>query len=92
MIASIQHKGLKRLWEHNDATKLPPDHVNKIRNILTMLDAAEDIADMNFPGSGLHPLKGKLAGHWAVAVNGNWRITFKFKDGNAYLVNYLDYH
>lgn len=47
---------------------------------------------MNFPGSGLHPLKGNLAGHWAVKVSGNWRLTFRFENGDAHIVDYRDYH
>ena len=47
---------------------------------------------MNFAGSGLHRLKGKLKDIWSVKVSGNWRLTFRFEDGNAYVVNYQDYH
>ena len=92
MIVSIQHKGLKRLWTKDDPSKLPPDQVNKIRDILTLLDAAEKVSDMNFPGSALHPLKGEFISYWSVTVKANWRIIFQFENGNAYLVNYLDYH
>ena len=92
MIVSIQHKGLKRLWTKDDVSKLPPDQVEKIRDILTLLDGAEKVSDMNFPGSALHPLKGGLADHWLVTVKANWRIIFQFEDGNAYLIDYLDYH
>lgn len=59
---------------------------------MTLLDAAEKVTDMNFPASALHPLKGNRSGYWAVTVKANWRIIFKFEDGNAYLVDYLDYH
>lgn len=92
MIVSIQHKGLKLLWTKNDASKLRPDQVKKIRNILTILNAAVKIEDINYPGANLHPLKGELAGFWAVSVTGNYRIIFEFRDGDAYLVNYVDYH
>ena len=92
MIISIQHKGIKRLWVKDDASKLPPDQVVKIRYILTLLNAAEKVTDMNFPGSALHPLKGGLAGYWSVTVKANWRIIFQFEDGKVYLVDYLDYH
>jgi toxin HigB-1 len=87
-----QHKGLKRLWTINDASKLPPDQVSKIRNILTLLNNAEKVYDMNFPGSNLHPLKGDLDEYWSVTVRANWRIIFQFEDGKAYLVDYCDYH
>ncbi|MFT3677989.1 MAG: type II toxin-antitoxin system RelE/ParE family toxin [Chitinophagaceae bacterium] len=92
MIVSIQHKGLKLLWAKGNSAKLPQDQVGKIRQILTLLHAAEKVTDMNFPGSALHPLKGELTNYWAVTVKANWRIIFKFEDGNAYLVDHVDYH
>jgi len=92
MIASISHKGLKLLWTKNDATKLPQLQVNKIRNILILLDGAMKAEDMNFPGSGLHPLKGELKGFWSATVTGNYRIIFRFINGDAHLVDYLDYN
>ena len=60
--------------------------------ILDLLNHAVVAADMDFPGSRLHMLKGNLAGVWSVTVSGNWRITFRFEDGNAYIVDYQDYH
>lgn len=92
MILSIQHKGLKLLWEKDNSSKLPAQQVKRIRNILTLLDAAKVVEDMSYPGSGLHALKGDLAGFYAVTVTGNYRIIFGFKDGDAELVDYLDYH
>jgi len=92
MIASIQHKGLKLLWMKNDASKLPAEQVKKIRNILTLLHGAAVVEDLNFPGSGLHQLKGGLKGFWSVTVTGNYRIIFRFENGDAHLVDYLDYH
>jgi toxin HigB-1 len=92
VIVSIRHKGLKLLWTMGDASRLPQAHVGKIRNILTLLDAAHIISDLNFPGANLHSLKGDLDDYWAVTVSANWRIIFKFKDGEAHLVDYLDYH
>jgi proteic killer suppression protein len=92
MILSIRHKGLRLFWTKDDASRLPADQVNKIRNILLLLDAATQLTDLNFPGAALHPLKGNLDGYWAVTVKSNWRIVFKFVNGNVYLVDYLDYH
>lgn len=92
MIASIRHKGLKRLWSKGDGSSLPGDQLPKIRMILTLLDAADNVSDMNFPGSALHPLKGNMARYWAVTVKANWRIVFQFENGDAHLVDYLDYH
>jgi len=60
--------------------------------ILTALDTANTIADMDVPGLRLHPLKGGGRGRWSVWVNGNWRVTFEFRDGHAYILDYEDYH
>ena len=59
--------------------------------ILAALDTSLEIKDMDIPGFKLHPLKGKLKGRWSVSVSGNWRITFEFRDGNAYVLDYEDY-
>ena len=59
---------------------------------LAALDTAREIDDMDIPGFKLHPLKGKLKGRWSISVSGNWRITFEFRDGNAFVLNYEDYH
>ena len=92
MIANIRHKGLKRFWTKDDASKLPADQVQKMRAMLGLLNAAESVDDVNFPGASLHPLKGKWAGYWSVTVKANWRIIFRFDKGNAYLIDYIDYH
>ncbi len=92
MIDSFQHKGLKRLYEDDDRSKLPPDMVERIRDILALLDAAAEPAHLDRPSLKLHPLKGKLHGFWAVTVRANWRITFRFKDGDASDVDFIDYH
>ncbi len=59
---------------------------------LTALDTAQDIYDMDIPGFNLHMLKGKLKGRWSISVSGNWRITFEFREGNAFILDYEDYH
>lgn len=92
MIENIQHKGLKLLWEKDNASKLPSVQIFKIKMILTLLDNTADVQDMNFPGSSLHQLKGDFAGFWAVKVNGNYRIIFRFENENAFDVDYIDYH
>lgn len=92
MIKSFKHKGLKKLYTKGDTSGVIQNHVAKLRFILSTLNDAEDIQDMDYPGSDLHPLTGKLAGQYAVSVNGNWRIFFKFVDGDAFIVNYDDYH
>lgn len=93
MILSLRHKGLRRLYETGQAKGLPPDQVPKIRRILTAIDEANEPEEVGlFPGWRLHPLTGALTGLWSVTVTGNWRIVFRFEDGNASELDYLDYH
>ena len=56
------------------------------------LDTAQVIDDMDIPGFRLHSLKGEMRGRWSITVNGNWRLTFEFEEGNAYILDYEDYH
>jgi len=60
--------------------------------MLAALESSQTIDDMDIPGYRLHPLKGKMKNRWSVSVSGNWRLTFEFRDGNAYLLDYEDYH
>lgn len=92
MIKSFGHKGLEDYFYDGIKKGITPQHAQKLADILDRFDAAMDIKDMNYPGSGLHQLKGKKKGVWAVKVTGNWRVTFSFKEGNAESVNYEDYH
>lgn len=92
MIESFRHKGLRRLFEADDRSKLPPDMVERIRDILATLDAATTIEGMNRPSLRLHPLKGALKGFWAVTVRANWRIIFRFAEGKAFDIDFVDYH
>ncbi len=92
MIASFRHKGLKLLFEKDDPSKLNGEHVNRLRLILSALDAATVIEDMDQPAFRLHPLKGDLKGCWAVTVRANWRVVFQFADGRASNVDLTDYH
>jgi toxin HigB-1 len=92
MIKSFKHKGLKKFWETGSVAGIQPKHAKKLRLILARLNAAVDELDMDFHGANLHALKGDKKDLWAVKVNGNWRITFDFENGNAYVVDYLDYH
>ena len=92
MIASFKHKVLKAYFEEDDGSKLPPDMLAKIRLILTALEASTTIDGMNNPLFKLHPLKGDLQGFWSVTVKANWRIIFKFDAGNAFDVDFVDYH
>ena len=92
MLRSIRHKGLRRLYEDNDARGVKREHVEKLRDILARLDAAAAIADMDLPGFRLHALEGALKGFCAVTVRANWRVVFRFAAGDALDVDYVDYH
>ena len=92
MIKSFRHKGLKRFHLTGDTSGVQAGHIEKLAYQLDMLEAAETITDMAKPGWRLHSLKGTQKGRWAVSVSGNWRLTFEFSRGNAYTVNYEDYH
>ena len=92
MIKSFRHKGLKKFFESGSAAGIQPHHARRLRMLLAALDTAQSIEDMNVPGFRLHPLKGTDRGRWSVWVNGNWRLTFEFEAGQAYLLDYEDYH
>lgn len=91
MIRTIRHKGLKKLFEQDDAGGVNPEHVGKLRNILATLHAARTVDHMDLPGFRLHPLKGEFKGFWAVTVRANSRVIFRF-DVDAEDVDYVDYH
>ncbi len=92
MIKSFRHKGLRCFFEDDNGSKLPPDMLDRIRLIFSTLNASQKIEGMNVPAFGLHPLKGEFKGFLSVTVRANWRIIFKFVDGNAFDVNFKDYH
>ncbi|WP_341936778.1 type II toxin-antitoxin system RelE/ParE family toxin [Marinimicrobium sp. C2-29] len=92
MIKSFKHKGLKRFYETGRARGIQAKHEKRLRMQLAALDTANEINDLDIPGYKLHPLKGDRKGIWAITVNGNWRLTFEFSDGNVYVLDYEDYH
>ena len=92
MIKSFVHKGLEDFFYDGTKKGIQAKHARKLALVLDLLDAAHKISDMNFPGSSLHPLEPKKQNRWAVKVSGNWRVTFIFEDGDAYNINYIDYH
>ena len=92
MILSYRHKGLRKFAENGSKACIQPKHADRLRRLLTALDVASRPADMNAPGNDLHSLRGDLAGHWSVSVNGNWRLTFAFDGEEVVLVDYQDYH
>lgn len=92
MIKSFAHAGLQRFFETGSKAGIQPRHAEKLRIQLGALDHAIKPEDMGVPSWRLHELKGRMAGHWSITVNGNWRITFRFEDGDALVVDYRDYH
>ena len=91
MIVSYRHKGLEQYAQKGDSSKLQPHLVQKIKRLLTRLDAAKSPEIMNQPGYDFHKLTGDLKDFYAVKVNKNYRIIFRFEGENAYEVDYLDY-
>ena len=92
MIRSFRHRGLKRLYERDDPSRVAANLANKIAVALADLDDASSPRDIDMPGYRLHPLKGYMKGLWSISVSGNWRITFRFEDGDVYDVDLVDYH
>ena len=92
MLKTFKHKGLEAYFSEDDRRLLNPQHVGRIRRVLDLLDDAVKVEELNIPGYGLHPLKGDRKGEWSMKVSGNWRITFRFDEGNAFDVNLEDYH
>lgn len=95
MIVSFRHKGLQLLFSEGNAKAIRPEHKERLQNILFMIHRADSIQDLaGSPGLGLHPLKGELAGRWAVKVNRTWRVVFRFDETlqQASELDYIDYH
>ena len=88
----IRHKGLRALHERDDPARLPARLVPRLRRILFRLQEATHPGSADAPGFRLHPLKGDRANQWSVRVSGNWRVVFRFEDGEAVDVDLQDYH
>lgn len=92
MIKSLRHKGLRKFYETGKVSGIQPKHEKRLKMQLVALDTATTSDDMGIPGFKLHELKVSDKGRWSIWVNGNWRITFEFRDGHAYVLDYEDYH
>lgn len=92
MIRTFVHKGLERFFRTGSTSGIQAMHAKRLSQILALLDEATSVRDMDAPGLRLHPLKGELRGLWSVTVQANWRVTFRFESGDAYVVDYQDYH
>lgn len=92
MIVSFQHKGLQQYYEEGNGAKLPAPYLRKINRILDQLDAVSSVSDIQQMGSGIHKLTGDRADFWSLKVSPNYRIVFRFADGDVQDVDYIDYH
>jgi toxin HigB-1 len=92
VIRRFRHRGLRRFYEHDERRGLGGGLVDKISRVLALLDRAVGPQDMNLPGFRLHPLKGSLAGYWSVTTSANWRVVFRFENGDATDIDLIDYH
>ena len=92
MIETFRHRGLKRLYEQGDGSKIRADQLSRIQDVPAHLAQAQAPGALDLPGYRLHPLKGDLKGYWSVTISGNWRIVFRFENGDACEVDLVDYH
>lgn len=92
MIKSFRHKGIQQFFETGSKASIAAEHEAKLARQLMLLNAVNGPLEMDIAGWKLQQLKGELAEHWAVKVNGNWRLTFTFEGEDAILVDYQDYH
>ena len=92
MIRRIRHRGLKRMYERGDPSRVGPGMADRVALALADLDDARKPSDLDLPGYRLHPLKGDLNGYWSISISGNWRVIFRFEDGDVYDVDLVDYH
>jgi proteic killer suppression protein len=92
MIRGFRHRGLKRLYERGDPSRVRADQADRIALALADLDDARKPSDLDLPGYRLHRLKGDRNGFWSISISGNWRVVFRFDDGDVYDVELVDYH
>ena len=92
MIKTFSHKGIEVFFRKGTKAGIQAAHAARLSRQLAQLNQAQSPRDMNLPGWKLHSLSGLLEGHWAVTISGNWRLTFRFEDGDAILVDYQDHH
>ena len=92
MIRKLRHRGLKRLYERGDPRGVRADQAERTALALADLDDAGKPSDLDLPGYRLHRLRGELKGFWSISISANWRIVFRFEDGDVYDVDLIDYH
>jgi proteic killer suppression protein len=92
MTKTFKHRGLEKFYSTGNTFGIQPSHARKLRMQLAALDTAKVVEDLNIPGYRLHLLRGQRKGFWSIVVSANWRLTFRFRDGNVYILSYEDYH
>ena len=92
MIVSFKHKGLENYFSTGNSKGIQQKHKKRLRIMLGVLDTAMVVDDIDLPGFRLHQLSGQRKDIWSITVNGNWRLTFKYENGNVHILNYEDYH
>ena len=92
MIRSFTHRGLQELFEKGKTKYIPKAHHKRCLSILAVIHSANSVSQIGLPGYRLHPLKQYAPLRWSVDVNGPWRITFEFQDGDAYRVELTQPH
>ena len=80
------------MYERDDRSRVSSDMADPIALALADLEDAATPSDLDLPGYRLHPLKGTLKGYWSISISGNWRLIFRFEEGDAYDVDLVDYH
>lgn len=94
-IRNIVHKGLRRLYERDDARAVPPESVDKLRKMLAYLEGIEDAGELRLlPSWKPHLLTGARKGTWSLHVSRNWRLTFRVADAGGEIcdLDLEDYH
>ena len=92
MIRTFKHAGLKRYFETGKAKGIPADMAKRIQTRLNVLNRARELRDLNLPGFGFHALRGDRKGEYALTVTGNYRLTFRFENGDVLNLNLEDYN
>ena len=91
MILTFRHKGLEAFFRTGRTAGIQAIHAKRLRELLTALNAASGPRDMARPSWRLHGLSGDRAGFYAVTVQANWRLSFRFVGTDVELLDYLDY-
>ncbi len=92
MILTFRHKGLEAFFKTGSTARIQEIHVKRLRELLTALNVANGLQDLRRPSWRLHGLSGDRSGFYAVTVQANWRLTFRFVGEDVELLDYLDYH